>query len=372
MSASRLSPDAYARFFEMVHEGVHLGTLSDTGSTTSAANPYLRLLFGYPADAPAEDVRPFDPARFVDPAARAALLERLRRDGAVSDYLLRLRRADDVPLWIEVTGQAQPGPEADTLQVDALLRDVSERRKLEEETRDLYQQLLQAEKMAVLGQTISGVAHELNNPLASILMWAERMARKQAGPEIRQGLDTILHEAERAARIVRHLLTFARKRHSTRATVDVNDVVRDTLALRQHEQRLGNIVLIDALAVGLPHVFADPHQLQQVLLNLVVNAFDAMAEATGRSRTVTVRTRMLGGEHVQVDVADTGSGIAADALGSLFEPFVTTKRGGMGMGLSVSRSIVRAHQGRIWAENSPEGGAIFHIVLPAIPGDEPG
>src|SRR5688572_1754160 len=103
---SRL-PAAFARFIEMVHEGVHLGTLSEAGSTTTAANPYLRLLFGYPADAPAEDVRPFDPARFVDPAARVALLERLRRDGAVSDYLLRLRRADGVPLWIEVTGQAQ-------------------------------------------------------------------------------------------------------------------------------------------------------------------------------------------------------------------------------------------------------------------------
>ena len=120
-------------------------------------------------------------------------------------------------------------------------------------------------------------------------MWAERMARRQAGPEIRQGLDTILHEAERAARIVRHLLTFARKRHSTRATVDVNDVVRDTLALRQHEQRLGNIVLIDALAVGLPHVFADPHQLQQVLLNLVINAEQAMTTTAGRG-TLVVRT----------------------------------------------------------------------------------
>ena len=159
-----LPADAFARFFEMVHEGVHMGTVSDDASTTIAANPFLRLLFGYPADAAAADVRPFDPDRFVDPAARVALLDCLRRDGGVTDYLLRLRRADGAPLWIEVTGQAQPGPTPDVLQVDALLRDVSERRKLEGETRDLYQQLLQAEKMAVLGQTISGVAHELNNP----------------------------------------------------------------------------------------------------------------------------------------------------------------------------------------------------------------
>jgi len=97
-----------------------------------------------------------------------------------------------------------------------------------------------------------------------------------------------------------------------------------------------------------------------------------MLDVAGRLRTVTLRTRPVGRDQVQVDVADTGSGIAAHALGSLFEPFVTTKRDGMGMGLSVTRSIVRAHQGRIWAENSPEGGAIFHIVLPALPGEEPG
>ena len=102
-----------------------LGTGEGENRGEFGGSAYLRLLFGYPADAPAEEVRPFDPARFVDPAARAALLERLRRDGAVSDYLLRLRRADGAPLWIEVTGQAQPGPTPDTLQVDALLRDAA-------------------------------------------------------------------------------------------------------------------------------------------------------------------------------------------------------------------------------------------------------
>jgi signal transduction histidine kinase len=363
---SPLPADAFARFFEMVHEGVHLGTLSDTGSTTAAANPFLRLLFGYPADAPASDVRPFDPDRFVDPAARVALLDCLRRDGAVTDYLLRLRRADEQPVWIEVTGQARPGPDADTLFVDALLRDVSERRKLEGETRDLYQQLLQAEKMAVLGQTISGVAHELNNPLASILMWAERMARKPAGPGIRQGLDTILHEAERAARIVRHLLTFARKRHSTRATVDVNDVVRDTLALRQHEQRLANIGVINALAVGLPHVFADPHQLQQVLLNLVINAEQAMSTAAGRG-TLVVRTWHDGERDVVLlEVSDDGPGLPPEVLPRIFDPFFTTKEvgKGTGLGLTVAYAIIQEHGGAITAHSAPAEGATFRIELP--------
>src|SRR5207249_3292113 len=137
------------------------------------------------------------------------------------------------------------------------------------ETRDIYHQLLQAEKMAALGQTISGVAHELNNPLATILSWAERLSQRKALDDTtRSGLETILGESERAARIVRNLLTFARKRQTTRAMVDVNAIVRETLALRSYEQRVSNIEVIEALAAGLPLVFADGHQLQQVLLNL--------------------------------------------------------------------------------------------------------
>ena len=137
------------------------------------------------------------------------------------------------------------------------MRDVSERKKLEDQARDLYHQLLQAEKMAALGQTISGVAHELNNPLATILTWAERLVAATVDEKTRRGLETILGEAERAARIVRNLLTFARKRHTTRAMVDLNQVVRETLALRAYEQRRHQHHVIEALAAGLPQVFAD-------------------------------------------------------------------------------------------------------------------
>src|SRR5262252_7927093 len=274
---------AFARLFEAVHEGVYIGTIGPDQTTTIAANPYLKLIFGYASEAPEAEVQPFDQSRFVDPQARAALLERIRSDGAVSDYLVRLRRADNTAVWVELTARAdEPDPDGN-LRVEALVRDVSERKKLDDETRDLYHQLLQAEKMSALGQTISGVAHELNNPLATIFSCAERLAQRSTLDEpSRRGIDTILSESDRAARIVRNLLTFARKRQTTRAMVDVNQVCRETLALRAYEQHVTNIVVIDALAAGLPQVFADGHQVQQVLLNLIINAEQAMLAANGR------------------------------------------------------------------------------------------
>jgi two-component system cell cycle sensor histidine kinase/response regulator CckA len=361
--------EALARLFESVHEGVYIGVVDATSSRTRSANPYLKLMFGYASESPAEAVRPFDVERFVDAQARRGFLDRLERDRSVTDYLLRLRRADHAAIWVEVTARAERVD--DGLRLEALMRDVSERKQLEEQARDLQNQLLQAEKLAALGQTISGVAHELNNPLATILTWAERLAQRDVDEPVKRGLDTIRSESERAAKIVRNLLTFARKRHTTRAMVDLNHVVRDTLALRSYDQRVSNITIIEALAAGLPLVFADPHQVQQVLLNLVINAEQAMLNANGRGTIVLHTWHDPDREAVILEVNDDGPGVPEEVQPRIFDPFFTTKEvgKGTGLGLTVAYAIVQEHGGRITVKSSGSRGATFVVEFPA--GDGP-
>ena len=359
---------AFARLFEAVHEGVFIGTLATAGhagGVTLAVNPHLKLMFGFAAETAEADVTPFAASRFADAEAHDSFVAKLADEGAVTDHLLRLRRLDGSAIWVEVTARAEPGPAEGLVHVEALVRDVSERKKLDDQARDFYQQLLQAEKMAALGQTISGVAHELNNPLATILSWAERLAERPLDDTSRRGVDVILAESERAARIVRNLLTFARKRQSTRAMVDINQVARETLALRAYEQRVTNIEVVTALASGLPHVFADSHQIQQVLLNLVINAEQAMLSANGRGCLVLRSWHDADRDIVVLEVTDDGPGVSAEMSGKIFDPFFTTKEvgKGTGLGLTVAYAIVQEHGGRIRLQSRSKG-ASFIVELP--------
>jgi two-component system cell cycle sensor histidine kinase/response regulator CckA len=340
-------PGVSSGFFLDVKQGLFIG---------GRANPCLKRILGYPADAADTSVDPFHPERFIDQAAREAFLSALETDGHVVDQLLRLRRNDGALVWVEVTAT----------RAGAIFRDVSDRKRSEEHSRDLHQQLAQAEKLAALGQTISGVAHELNNPLATILSWAERLAESSTDEKTRRGLDVILKESERAARIVRNLLTFARKRQSTRMMVDVNDIVRETLQLRAYEHRVSNIHTAALLGSDLPQVFADGYQIKQILLNLIINAEQAMLEAR-RAGALTLRTwHNAEADSVVLEVQDDGPGMSDATRSKIFDPFFTTKEvgKGTGLGLSVAYAIAQEHGGRIWVESAIGRGTSFYVELP--------
>ncbi len=246
-------------------------------------------------------------------------------------------------------------------EVLCLIRDVTDQKMLQE-------QLIQSEKMSAIGQLVSGVAHELNNPLAGISAFAQLLlAEKRFPPDQRTAAETIYSEARRASRIVQNLLTFARQHKAEKGPAAINQVLDDTLELRGYELRVRGIDVRREYDEALPDTMGDAHQLQQVFLNLITNAEQAMERAEGRHHRLTVRTRRAG-EAIRIEIEDTGGGVPPNLLERIFNPFFTTKPTGhgTGLGLSISLGIVREHEGRIWAENAAQGGARFVVELPVI------
>jgi signal transduction histidine kinase len=231
-------------------------------------------------------------------------------------------------------------------------------------------QLIQADKLKALGTLLSGMAHELNNPLSTIQLSVQLLKRQHVLPEpVRARMDVVEEECERAARIIRELLVFARRKPPERKRVDLNEVARAALALQGPEFDLSGIRVATELG-PLPPIWGDAHQLQQVLLNLLSNAAHAIKTTPGAG-VLTVRSRELAAG-VVIDVEDDGPGIAAENLSRVFDPFFTTKGvgEGTGLGLSLSIGIVEAHGGSMHVENIPGGGARVTLKLPRGDGRE--
>lgn len=352
----------------MVHEGVYVGLLAvraHESDATIAANLHLKQMFGYPSGKPESEIHPFAPSRFVLPEQRSELVDQLQKTGSVTSWLVRMRRLDWSEMSVEITAHAEAGP-AGLLSVDAVLRDVTERVSISARDRELPHQDAHAERLAAIDYALSSVAHELNNPLTSIIGWAERISEAPLSDSVRHGTPLILREAQRAARIVRNLLTLSRKRPSTRTRADLNVIVRETLALRAHDQRRLRITVTAALTPVLPSVLVDSHQIQQVLLNLMINAEQAMSSAHGRG-ALTIRSSYDGADRrVVLEVSDDGPGVPPEVADRIFDPFFTTKAAGegTGLGLTVAHAIVLDHGGEIVLRPRPGGGAVFTVTLP--------
>jgi PAS domain S-box-containing protein len=247
-------------------------------------------------------------------------------------------------------------------------RDVTERKRMAEELRAARLDLAHASRLALVGELMASISHEIRQPLTSILgntsagLLMMDTRRAEAG-EIREILDDIRQQARRAVDVMERLRALVCKRPLELRALDVNDVAGGLLRLVEGDARRRGIALFSELAPSLPPVGADMVCLQQVVLNLIVNGMDAMDGTDGVARQLSVRTGRRDGS-VEIAVSDTGHGIPAERMPKLFDAFFTTKKDGIGLGLAIARSIVEAHGGQIWAEDHGGRGATFRLTLP--------
>jgi two-component system NtrC family sensor kinase len=298
-----------------------------------------------------------------------------RQEQIVAAYVVILWSKDKVIGGLVVGSRTQrdfaPADVNLLIAVGSQISSAIERTLLYDQTRQAYddlrrtqEQLLHSEKMAAVGQLISGVAHELNNPLTAILGYSQLLSScGQVGPQGLEYTEKLYKQTQRTHRIVHNLLSFARQHKPERVPVRLNQILEDTLALRDYDLRMSNIVLHLDLAEDLPLAAADPHQLQQVFLNLVNNAVDAILEHSAQGE-LWVRTAKEGDRFV-IEFVDSGPGVK-DAT-KVFDPFYTTKPvgKGTGLGLSICYGIVSEHGGQIRVSNVPPRGACFTIELPS-------
>jgi signal transduction histidine kinase len=245
------------------------------------------------------------------------------------------------------------------------VRDITVEKKLE-------QQIIQSERLAAMGQMIGGFAHELNNPLTSILGMSELLQEGEAPESVRKQMVVLQQQARRAAEIVQNLMYFSRPPAPGKTPIDLGELVQRTLHLHAYSLRKSNITVDFLKETSVPVVSGDAHQLMQVFLNLILNSEQAMREVRDHG---TLRIRIEKQEKsVSVIFQDDGPGISPDILPNIFDPFYTTKRPGRGtgLGLSISKAILREHKGNVEATSGPIGGAVFTVTLPVAAGSASG
>ena len=251
-------------------------------------------------------------------------------------------------------------------------RDISDRVRAEQERerlRQLEADLAQINRVSMLGELTASIAHEVNQPLSGIVSNASASLRWLAGDapnldEAREAVRDIVRDGKRAGEIVARIRALTKRATTTRAELDLNETIREVLALVGDEAKRKSVIIRTQFSYDLPPVAGDRVQLQQVVLNLVMNAIEAMSNIGERARELVIVTQNTGGDQVQVTVQDSGVGLDPNTMGKVFDSFYTTKPGGMGMGLSISRSILQAHGGRLWATAKDGPGAMFHFTLP--------
>jgi two-component system sensor kinase FixL len=344
----------------------------DHRGTIQTLNRAAERLFGYPsAEVVGRNVSLFMPpdmarahdghiARYLATRAphvigRGREVDAMRRDGSLFPAQLSVGL---------VPGSEPP-------RFVGLVHDLTQRREVEEDSRRSQARLAQVARFAAMGEMATGIAHELNQPLSAIATYAQACDRMLDAPEpdlpeIHAALKQVSAQALRAGEIIRRLRHLVGNRETERLTADVNEVVQELATLAGVDARHNHITLVFELDPGAGQVRIDHVQVQQVLLNLLRNAIEAIEGLAGERRTITIGTRRLADQEVELFVRDRGPGVPADVADRMFDPFYTTKASGTGLGLAISRTIARAHRGTLGHRPAAPTGAEFFLRLPTL------
>jgi len=280
------------------------------------------------------------------------------------EYTFLTRDGREFPA--ELSGAAIRDDGGNPIGFVAITRDITQRKRAEEREQQLQRELNMSSRLASIGELASGVAHEINNPLTSVIGFSQILMNRDIPQDIKKDVKIISDSAQRVAKIIKSLLAFARQHGEGKEPVDINDLVLSVLELRHYEMKLSNIELSTQLAAELPGTMANAGQLQQVFLNIVLNAEQAITSISNRGQ-LTVKTERQD-DVIRVTFEDDGPGITRENLEKVFDPFFTTKdvAEGTGLGLSVSYGIIKEHNGRIQAVSGPGKGATFVVELPVV------
>jgi two-component system NtrC family sensor kinase len=326
--------------------------------TFTFVSPMIKDLLGYEAKEVIGKKRTLD---LVPKAEARVWLKRFKeintkREPFFGFEITHLHK-DGHPVLFEISGIPTFDSDGNFKGYVGVNKNITERKRMEE-------QLMLTDRLASIGELASGIAHELNNPLTSVIGFSQLLLEEDIPQNIKDDLGTIYNEAQRASAIVKNLLTFARKHSPLRQLSQVNNILEDVLKLRAYEHKVNNIEVEKQLTADLPEIMIDYFQMQQVFLNIIVNAESAMLEAKGSGKLVITTGQR--NNNVKVTIADNGPGIARKNLRRVFDPFFTTKEvgKGTGLGLSICHGIVTEHGGKIYAESVVNEGATFVVELP--------
>jgi PAS domain S-box-containing protein len=333
------------------------------------ATEHCRALFGLPDDVPLTHDMFIEAVHPDDRAIAVAALEEASRPGRSAFTDVRVPQPGDQMRWVRVRAHSHRDEGGNPNHVNGIFVDITEQKAAEAEAVLQRQEVAHLMRVSVLGQLSGAIAHEVNQPLTAILSNAQAALHllAQESPdlvEVRSALQDIVEEDNRAGKVVHRLRGLLKKNEKKSEPVDVNDLVRSTVALL-HSELIGRGINVEVdLASTLPATVGDPVQLQQVLLNLLMNAMDAMATTPAAQRLVMLSTRPTEAMSVEILVKDHGPGIRSTEQGRLFEPFYTTKPHGLGLGLTICSTIVEAHGGTLTLANDEAGGVLAALSLP--------